>query len=101
MMNCRSVYNKVDNLNEILNTIGPSVSILSETWEREKQKLDVVVKNKQFGIISYYRKNKAPGGGCAIIYDKNRFRATDPEIIVPNNVEAVLFSLVKFLKNKV
>ena len=36
MMNCRSVCNKVENLREMLNTIGPLVTMLSETWEREK-----------------------------------------------------------------
>ena len=88
MMNCRSACNKISNLRELLNTVGPSVTILSETWEREKQRLDVILKSRQFKIISYYRKNKSPGGGCAIIYDKNRFRADDPDIIVPDNIEA-------------
>ena len=89
MMNCRSVCNKVDNLRELLNTIGPSVTMLSETWERDKQRLDNILNSRQFKTKSYYRKNKSPGGGCAIIYDKNRFTATDPDIIVPEEVEAV------------
>ena len=89
MMNCRSVCNKVDNLRELLNTIGPSVTMLSDTWERDRQRLDNILNRKQFKTKSYYRKNKSPGGGCAIIYDKNRFRATDPDIMVPEEVEAV------------
>ena len=89
MMNCRSVCNKISNLREIVRTIGPSVTILSETWERNKQRLGDLLKSSQHGIVSYYRKNRAPGGGCAIIYDKNRFRAEDPGVIVPENIEAV------------
>ena len=73
----------------MLNTIGPSVVMLSETWEREKQRLDNILKSRQYHTVSYYRKNKSPGGGCAILYDRNRFRASDPEISVPVDVEAV------------
>ena len=99
MMNCRSVCNKADNLREMLNTIGPSVTILSETWERDKQRLDDVLNSRQFKTKSYYRKNKSPGGGCAVIYDKNRFTATDPEIIVPEDVEAVWTVLTPISKD--
>ena len=73
----------------MLNTIGPSVVMLSETWEREKQRLEIILKSRQYHTVSYYRKNKSPGGGCAILYDRNRFRASDPEISVPEDVEAV------------
>ena len=89
VMNCRSACNKVNNLRELLNTIGPSVTILSETWERDKQRMDAILNSRQFNSVSYYRKNQSPGGGCAIIYDKNQFLATDPEIAVPENVEAI------------
>jgi hypothetical protein len=88
MMNCRSACNKISNLRELLNTVGPSVTILSETWEREKQRLDVILKSRHFKIISCYRKNKSPGGGCAVIYDKKRFRAEDTDIVVPEDIEA-------------
>ena len=81
--------NKKANLREMLNTLGPSVTMLSETWEREKMRLKDVIKSDQFGIISCYRKNKSPGGGAAIIFDKNRFSAEDADIIVPSEVEAV------------
>ena len=99
MMNCRSVCNKADNLRELLNTIGPSVTMLSETWERDRQRLDDVLNSKQFKTKSYYRKNKSPGGGCAIIYDKNRFEATDPEITVPEDVEAIWTVLTPISKD--
>jgi hypothetical protein len=48
MMNARSVYNKSSNLREMLNQIGPSVVLLSETWEREKKRLDTVLNSRQF-----------------------------------------------------
>ena len=48
-----------------------------------------IINSRMFKTISYYRKKKSPGGGCAIVYDKKRFCATDPEIAVPDNVETV------------
>ena len=83
----------------MLNTIGPSVTMLSETWEHDKQRLEDTLNSRQFKIKSYYRKNKSPGGGCAIIYDKNQFRATDPEIIVPEDVEAIWTVLTPISKD--
>ena len=89
IMNCRSVCNKADNLKEIMQHIGPNLILASETWEREKMRLHNILNSKQFKIKSNYRKTKSPGGGCAIIYNESRFRFTDPDIIVPENVEAV------------
>ena len=89
MMNCRSAYNKENNLNEIIRQISPDLILASETWERKRKLLNEIIKNKNFKIVSYYRKNKSPGGGSAIIFNENRFRATDPEVSVPENVEAV------------
>ena len=89
MMNCRSICNKIDNMREMLHTLGPSIVIASETWEREKQRLDNILNSGQYKTVSYYRKNRSPGGGCAIIYDENKFRLTDKDIHVPDNLEAV------------
>ena len=91
MMNARSVYNKSDNLKEMLNRISPSFVLISETWERERQKLETVLNSRMFKTFSYYRKNKSPGGGCAIVCNttENQFDFRDADIDVPENVEAV------------
>ena len=39
LFNARSVYNKVDNLTQMLNQIGPDFCIISETFERQKKQL--------------------------------------------------------------
>ena len=52
-------------------------------------RLKDIIKNKNYKYVSYFRKNRSPGGGCAIIFNESRFKATDPEIVVPENVEAV------------
>ena len=58
LFNSRSVYNKSDNLTEMLNQIGPDVCIVSETFERERKRLSEVIDSRQFKYISYYRKNR-------------------------------------------
>ena len=88
MLNARSAYNKADNLRDMLHQIGPSVAIISETWEREKARLDAVLNSRQYKVLSSYRKTKSPGGGCAILYNESRFSLTNPDIAVPEDVEA-------------
>ena len=62
ILNARSVYNKSDNLNELLNRVGPDLSLISESWERERKKLSTVL-TRQFKSVSYYRKGKSPVAG--------------------------------------
>ena len=45
--------------------------------------------SKQFKSISYYRKNRAPGGGCAILYNETRFSVDNLKIEAPDGVECV------------
>ena len=89
VMNCRSVFKKIDNLREMLHRICPSITILSETWERDRQRLGDILNSSQFNILSYFRKNRSPGGGSAILYDKSRFKVIDDDIFVPEDIEAV------------
>ena len=89
IMNCRSLMNKADRLSDMMRQICPDLILASETWERQNKRLGSLIKNKNFKYVSFYRKNKSPGGGCAIIYNESRFSISDPEIIVPENIEAV------------
>ena len=88
LFNSRSVYNKSDNLNEMLNQIGPDLCLISESWERERKRLSSIL-SKQFKSFSYYRKNKSPGGGCAIVFNENRFLVEELEVEAPDGVECV------------
>ena len=89
LFNSRSVYNKADNLKEMLNQVGPDICLISETFERQRKRLDTVLNSRQFKSISYYRKNRAPGGGCAIVYNETRFSVTDLEIEAAIEIESV------------
>ena len=74
----------------MLTQLNPTFFIISETWERENFRIKQLIDSKHFKTFSYFRRNKSPGGGCAIIYKvdkKINFHQAD--IHVPENVEAV------------
>ena len=56
-----------------------------------------------YKVHSYARSkvkaNRQPGGGCAIVYNENRFTATKLSISVPNGVEACWLALKPEAKN--
>ena len=73
----------------MMHTIAPDILIAAETWERKTKPISSILKSQIFKSVSYYRKNRAPGGGCAIIFNETRFRAINCDIIVPDNIEVV------------
>merc|ERR1712030_216728 len=91
VLNARSLYNKTENFKKILYQIGPDITIVSETWERQKETLNQLLPLDQFQIISYKRKplsNRQPGGGCAIFYNHRRFNVSKIDLNLPDGVEA-------------
>ena len=89
LLNARSVYNKCNNLTEMLHQIGPDICLVSETFERERLRLRDIFKSRIYKHISYYRKNRAPGGGCAIFYNEKKFSVLDLKIPAPSEVENI------------
>ena len=91
VMNVRSLYNKPENFKTLVKELGLEASIISETWEREEMSLQALL-GQNFKIHSYKREKskakKQPGGGCAIVYNENRFKGTKLDIFVPKGVEA-------------
>ena len=47
MLNARSLYNKSENFKNLLHQIGPEITIVSETWERQKQSLKNLLSSDQ------------------------------------------------------
>ena len=43
--------------------------------------------SREFKYFSYYRKNKAPGGGCAIIFNESKFSVTSLQISSIEEIE--------------
>ena len=87
LLNARSIFNKNKNLKKLLTEISPDLTIISETFERQSKTLSAALNSKYFRRISYYRKNRSPGGGCAIIYNENRFLVSDLQIPAPAEIE--------------
>ena len=69
MLNAWSLYNKSENFKNLLHQIGPEITIVSETWERQKQSLENLLSSEQFKVLSYKRSqtgNKQPGGAVLL-----------------------------------
>ena len=56
LFNARSIYNKCESLNEMLQQIGPDACIISETFERETKRISSILKSKHFESLSQVRK---------------------------------------------
>jgi hypothetical protein len=97
MLNARSLYNKADSFKTILREICPEITIVSETWERKRINLDALLAMNHFKSISHSRPNR-PGGGCAIIYNEERFKVTRIDVDIPDGVEAA-YALLVPIKN--
>ena len=53
MLNARSLYNKPENFKNLLYQIAPEITMVSETWERQRQSLENLLSSEQFKVISY------------------------------------------------
>jgi len=80
MINARSLFNKCNDLTEMLHTINPDICLVSETFETGKRRLTEILESTHYTHYSYYRKNRAPGGGCAVLFNQKRFRVEDLEV---------------------
>ena len=45
------------------------------------------MKNREFDYFSYFRKNRAPGGGCAIFFNQTRFSISKIDVAAPDFIE--------------
>ena len=54
-LNARSVYNKKNNLKNILNTLAPCITIISESWERKTLGLVELLDARHFSCVSFSR----------------------------------------------
>ena len=92
VMNARSCYNKCENIKQFMKEMGIEAGIFSETWEREELSLETLLGLSNYKVHSYKREKvkarKQPGGGCAIVYNENRFKATKLDVFIPRGVEA-------------
>ena len=76
---------------------GPKHPFPYYSWERKRINLDALLASNHFKSISYARPNR-PGGGCAIIYNEERFKVTRLDVDIPDEVEAA-YALLVPIKN--
>ena len=76
--NARSVHNKSNSLKTFVSEIYVEVTIVSETCEREDLTLKDIIDLPNYKISSSawpkQKASKQPAGGCAIIFNENRFK---------------------------
>ena len=91
-LNPRSIYNKVEEFVTFINEEEIDLTCMSESWEREKNTLDKVIKLEDYTIISNVFQRNGTGGRPAIVVNNKKFNVenlTQNEVSIPWGVEAV------------
>ena len=91
-INPRSIYNKVDAFHEFVKEESIQLIFISESWERESQTLDKIIKIEDYDVISNVNQRKGQGGRPAIIVNTKNFKVqniTNTLVQIPWGVEAV------------
>ena len=91
-LNPRSIYNKVDELQELVNQYETNVIFISETWDRYDKPLKELIQIEDYEVISSTNPRSFRGGKPALIINKSKYivKELNPEpITVPMGVEAV------------
>ena len=66
-INPRSIYNKIDEFRGLVSELDVDLVCMSESWEREQETLDKVIKIDNYKIISNVPQRKGKGGRPTII----------------------------------
>ena len=91
-INPRSVYNKCDEFSTFVKEEQCDVIFISESWERENQTLDKIIKLEDHTVVSNLYQRKGVGGRPAIVANHRKFQVqnlTNTVIQIPWGVEAV------------
>ena len=91
-LNPRSIYNKIEEFVTFVQEEEIDLTCISESWEREGQTLDQVIKLDNHKIISNVFQRKEVGGRPAIIASTEKYHVenlTQSVVSIPWGVEAV------------
>ena len=91
-MNPRSVYNKVEEFHEFVNSEDIDVVFMSESWERNEKTLKDIIKLEHHEVVSNVHQRKGKGGRPALIVNSNKYNIvtlTNTLVQVKWGVEAV------------
>ena len=102
-LNPRSIYNRLEELSEIIEQYNISVAGISESWEREDQPLNQIIQIENFKVLTNVVQRQNRGGKPALLIDESLFliRELCPKVItVPIGIEAVWALIQPKLRNK-
>ena len=91
-INPRSIYNKTEEFQILIEQYQADLIFISESWERANLPLEEILKLDNFQIISNVKQRDFKGGKPALMINKNKYyiKALCPEpITVPIGVECV------------
>ena len=67
VLNARSVYNKVDNVNKMIGNILPDCAMVSESWGRRETPVSTLLTSPLYTSIGYYREKVFSSKGVEFI----------------------------------
>ena len=91
-LNPRSIYNKLEEFSTFVKEKEVYLICMSESWEREDQTLDNVIKIDDFKVISNVHQRTGKGGRPAVIVNTKKFdteNLTNTTVSIPWGVEIV------------
>ena len=91
-LNPRSAYNKADELCDFIKEEQVDLLLISESWEREKLRLDEIIKLDDHSLISNVSQRSGVGGRPAIFANNKKYdvqNITNTLVQIPWGVEAV------------
>ena len=102
-LNARSIYNKINEFQDVVTQYEVDLIMMSETWERENLKLSEILKLDNYQVVTNVVQRRNRGGKSAIIVNTDKYYikelCPDP-ITVPIGVEVVWAMLLpKYNRN--
>ena len=91
-LNPRSIYNRTEEFSNLISQYNVDVCGISESWERESQPLEEIIKIDQFRVLKNVVQRQKRGGKPALVINEKKYHIKElcPNIItVPIGVEAV------------
>ena len=91
-LNPRSIYNKLEEFSTFVKEEEVDLICMSESWEREDQTLDNVIKIDDFKVISNVHQRTGKGGRPAVIVNTKKFdteNLTNTTVSIPWGVKIV------------
>ena len=97
----RSTWGKLDNVIKDMDERETPVTFLTELWEKKcsvkhQKRIEKVSELNGIGYMSCPRQGRRRGGGCGLIFKKDKISITKAPVEVPRNLE-VFWAVMRVL----